>query len=110
MKKIITMALALFAFQANAAEYQVTIPSDSGANYTVLQKEAVGNFMTIVTKRDGKSGTSYSKRMYSCENNTVKYLGTGDTLEQMDNSAPDENLSPIVPGSIAEYIGREACR
>lgn len=110
MKKIITLLSVLIACQAHASEYQVTIPSDSSATYTVLQKEAVGNFMTIVTKRDGKSGVSYSKRMYSCDNNTVKYLGTGDTLEQMDNSPPDESLSPIVPGSIADYIGKEACR
>ncbi|EID64666.1 hypothetical protein ECW26_48270 [Escherichia coli W26] len=42
--------------------------------------------------------------------NEVKYLGSGETLEQMKNSKPDPKMGGIVSGSIADYVGREACK
>lgn len=37
------------------------------------------------------------------------YLGSGETLGEMRSSKPDDHLSPIVDGSIADYVGNEAC-
>lgn len=93
-----------------AAEMPLHIPSDSKANYLVLEKGGSGPQRTIVTKRTGSSGTSYSKRLYDCSNGTVKYLGSGDSPEEMRRSKPDPRMGPIVEGSIAYYVGREACR
>ncbi|MGX8939436.1 hypothetical protein ACWWJF_20865 [Symbiopectobacterium sp. Eva_TO] len=45
-----------------------------------------------------------------CKSCTVKYLGTGDTLEQMKKSSPDKSMAPIVGESIAYYVGLEACK
>jgi hypothetical protein len=87
----------------------LSVPSDPRASYFVLEKDRNGSQSVIVTKRVGSSGTSYSKRLYSCSDGTVKYLGTGDSLDAMSKSMPDPNMGPIVEGSITYYVGLEAC-
>jgi hypothetical protein len=92
-----------------AAETHLNVPSDPQAQYFVLETGGSGAERTIVTKRVGSSGTSYSNRIYNCQEKTVKYLGTGDTLEEMERSQPGPFMAPIVPGSIAYYVGLKAC-
>jgi hypothetical protein len=72
------------------------VPSDAKANFYVLKKEGQGDERTVVTKREGPSGTSYSKRLYNCVEHTVKYLGAGDSLEAMAVSAADPTMTPIL--------------
>lgn len=90
----------------------ITINSDI-AKYFVLEKNLKvntnKNLRSIVTKRVGSSGTTYSKRLYDCKNNTVKYLGTGDSIDAMNKSKEDTNMSPIVTGSIAYEVGLIIC-
>lgn len=110
MKNLIT-CIALFAtIPSFAAEKMLHVPSDSKATYIVLDKSGKGNLRTIVTKRMGLSGDSFSKRLYNCKNQTVKYIGTGDTLAEMKASKPKDKMSEIVPGAIADYVGIEACK
>ena len=109
--KLHTVIVGLFlSIPVFGAEKPLNIPSDSKAQFFVLEKGGNGVRRTIVTKRIGSSGTSYSKRLYNCSNNTVKYLGTGDSLAEMAASKPDPNMAPIVEGSIAYYVGIEACK
>lgn len=111
MRKILLILfLALAAANAAAAEIPLTVPSDAGAQYFVLEKSGPNPERTIVTRRIGSSGTTYSRRLYNCNDNTVKYLGTGDSIVAMNNSRPDPKMTPIVEGSIAYYVGRYACR
>ncbi|WP_230200555.1 hypothetical protein [Serratia marcescens] len=109
IKYIITISL-LFSQFAFSAEYKISIPTDAKAVYTVLGKGEHDGLKTIITKREGSSGVSYSERAYDCVNRTVKYLGDGETLEQMKSSRADPNMSDIVPESIADYVGNEACK
>jgi hypothetical protein len=108
--RTLTLILALAPIAAIAVETPLSVPSDPKARFFVLEKGGKGAERTILTKRVGPSGTSYSRRLYNCSNSTVKYLGTGDTLDEMKKSKPDPNMGPIVPGSIAFYVGQEACR
>ncbi|MGQ0529943.1 MAG: hypothetical protein ACT4PG_09055 [Panacagrimonas sp.] len=107
--RIMFLSLAISA-SALAAEKTLSVPSDSKAQFFVLEKGGKGAERTIVTKRVGPSGTSYSKRLYNCTDGTVKYLGTGDSLAEMASSKADPNMGPIVQGSIAYYVGVEACK
>lgn len=110
MRHLFLAAIMLAASTLVSAEGKpFPVPSDARATYFIL--EVSGNWpdRTIVTKRIGSSGTSYSKRLYDCSNATVKYLGTGDTMAEMGNSKPDPKMSPIVSQSIADYVGRQAC-
>lgn len=95
---------------AGAADQLVNVPSDSKAKYYVLEKSGKDTQRVILTRRVGPSGTSFSKRLYNCAERTVKYLATGDTLADLAQSKPDPKMGPILEGSIAYYIGLEACR
>lgn len=110
MKLHLALLSIVVSTSAYAAEVPLNIPSDPKAEFFVLEKEGSSAERTIVTKRVGSSGSSYSKRLYNCHNNTVKYLGSGDSLSAMAASKPDPNMGPIVRGSIAYYVGREACK
>ncbi|HDG8091882.1 TPA: hypothetical protein PCO36_000418 [Klebsiella oxytoca] len=109
MKNFLFVVISLMSFSAVSAT-AISIPTDSKAKYTIIDKSMNGSMATITTKREGPSGTSYSQRLYDCTAWTVKYLGDGDTLEQMKASKPDEGMSSIVDNSIAYYIGQRACK
>ena len=108
--KIIALVLMLTVSFGAASATTISIPTDSKAKYTIIDKSLNGSMATITTMREGPSGTSYSQRLYDCTAWTVKYLGDGDTLEQMKASKPDEGMSSIVDNSIAYYIGQRACK
>lgn len=91
------------------SEQTFTISADPKGIYVVLEKSGDGNERTILTKREGPSGKTFSKRLYNCKENTVKYLGTGDTMEAMMASKADPNMAPIIELSIAYYLGQRAC-
>ncbi|MEB7893394.1 hypothetical protein NGK65_06550 [Serratia ureilytica] len=110
MKKTLLLVALFVSPFVMSAEYKISIPTDSKAVYTVLGKGERDGLKTIITKREGSSGVSYSERAYDCVNRTVKYLGDGETLEQMKSSHADSNMSEIVPESIADYVGNEACK
>ena len=95
---------------AIGAETRVAIPSDSKARYSILERGGTADMPTLVTKRVGPSGTSYSKRLFDCRGRTWKYLGDGETLEDMRTSRPDKKMSPLVDKSIADYLWNEACK
>lgn len=88
----------------------LVIPSDPNAKYYVIDKAKENGNAVIITQRIGSSGVSYSSRLYDCANGAVKYLGTGATRAAMEASAPDPSMGPITSGSIADYVGQEACQ
>jgi len=90
--------------------YPLSIPSDPKAQYNVLGKGGTHNNPTLVTKRIGPSGTSYSEWLFDCSASKAKYLGHGDTLEEMQASSPyNSEMGPIVEESITWYAWRHAC-
>lgn len=93
-----------------AGLYSLTIPSDSAVKYFVLEINGKGSYRTIVTKRAGAAGVSFSKRIYNCNKGTVKYLGSGRSIEEMNSSVPDPKMSAITNKSIAYYLQYHACK
>ena len=110
MRIALLLALAFTTSAIVAAERQLAVPTDAKARYTILEIGGNHPNKTIVTRRVGSSGTTYSKRIYNCLHRTVKYLGSGDTLAEMNASNPDPKMASIVDLSIADYVGREACK
>jgi hypothetical protein len=107
--QLVVLATLFISAPGHAAEKPISVPSDPKAQFFVLEKGGKGVERTILTKRVGPSGTTYSKRLYNCADNTVKYLGSGETQESMTASKADQKMAPIVEGSIAYYVGVEAC-
>jgi hypothetical protein len=90
----------------------VSVPTDSGATYKiVVQDLGYGrSALVVISQRIGSSGTSFAIREVNCDAGTFRYMGEGDTLEQAMNSVDDTaTMSPLVDGSISDYIVRAAC-
>lgn len=110
MNRFLLFAAMLITSAAlHAAETPLAVPTDANAKCTVLEVGGKDPHRTIVTKRVGSSGTRFAKREYNCSTGTVRYLGDGDTLAEMARSKPSPNMAPIVPRSIADYVGHRAC-
>lgn len=107
---LVGLFVSVPVFSAEKYLSTLSIPSDSGAQFFVLEKGGSLEARFIVTKRVGSSGTTYSKRLYNCKYGNVKYLGSGPTLSAMETSRPDPDMASIVEGSIAYYVGIEACK
>lgn len=87
------------------------VPSDPKGHYTVLGVYKVDySHVQIDTLREGASGTTYSRRLVDCGQAEIMYLGTGETIQEMERERPDPGMAPIVDGSIAYYVARRACQ
>lgn len=87
----------------------LAVPSDAQARFYVLERSGSASNPTIVTKRIGTTFTSFARREYDCARKLVRYLGFGDTREQMNAATPPSDWGPITDGAIADYVGRAAC-
>ncbi|MFC4349604.1 hypothetical protein ACFO5Q_17270 [Kordiimonas lipolytica] len=108
---VVTSCFALLTTQAQAQNFPpLQISADPSARYEVLDvtQRADGMF-EIVTKRTGKSGISYAKRLVDCRSQTAKYLGDGETLESMERSKPSPRMGPLVEGSSTHAVAMYAC-
>jgi hypothetical protein len=110
MRQIALVVLLAAAGIGHAAEVSLVVPTDRGAKYSVLEVTGKWPNRTILTKRVGSSGTSYSRRLYNCSNHTFKYLATGDTIAELAKSKADPAMGPLVSGSISDYVGKHACK
>lgn len=112
MKKILILAAlaASFGVSAQVAIGQsYKIPSDPTGTYFNLEINGSGRMRTIVTKREGKLGTSFSKREINCADRTFRYLGTADSLQELKTARVDEKMSPLTEGSVSTYVSEQAC-
>lgn len=108
----LTLAAALLACSAatHAYDWPLAIPSDTKAQHYILEIAGTWPGRTAITRRTGTGGTLYAKRFFDCLNHTVKYLGTGATLAAVARSQPESDMTPVAPGSVADYAEREACK
>lgn len=115
MKKFLVMALLAVASSAGvqvAIGKPYKIESDPSATYYNLELGGSGKLRTIVTKREGKSGTSFAKREVDCAARTFRYLGDGDSLDAMKASKPSKpspSMGPLTERSISSYVADQAC-
>lgn len=89
----------------------ISVPSDPKTHYWALEgKRTSPTVVEILTRREGRSGTSYSITEYDCTRRMYRYLGDGDTLEaaKAKDVAPGP-MGPLVSESIATYVAYYAC-
>ncbi|RMO05333.1 hypothetical protein ALQ47_01218 [Pseudomonas cichorii] len=103
------LGLLIPVCSAHAIEKAIVVPSDPTGNYALVEKSGNAGKRVVVTKREGFLGVMYSKRIYDCQNRTVNLVGTGATLEIMEQSHPVSSMGPIIRDSTAEDIHAEAC-
>lgn len=110
MKNRMFAILAMAAMPVLAAETPLSVPSDTKAQYFVLERDTKGNERKITTKRVGPSGIGYSQRLVNCSAGTSKYLGDGETREEMKESRPEGEMTQLTQGSVSFYVAKAACK
>ncbi len=110
MKYHIAILSLTLSAAALAAELPVNVPAEPNTQFFIVEKTGSSTERVIIIKCVGPSGTSYAKRLYNCNNNTFKQLGSGSNLTQINESRPEINMRPIPQESIADYLGIEACK
>lgn len=103
--------IALIAAGAAQAGPRISVPSDSRAAYELVSRSPLPNGrLSVVTKRSGPSGVSYSRREIDCRAMTFRYTGDGDTLAQLDQPYAKGKMGPLTPQSISTYVANAVCR
>jgi hypothetical protein len=87
-------------------------PSDPNARFRILSVNRLSNGnIEVLNRRDGPSGTSYSRREISCSAYTYRYLGEGDTLEEAKADSPNPgSMAPLTGTSASSDVADAACR
>lgn len=85
----------------------------AGGRYHLLMVEEMENGnLEVLTRRNGSSGTSYSRREINCSApRSYRYLGDGDTRTEAEADAPNPgDMSELVSGSISSDVAEYVCR
>jgi hypothetical protein len=86
-------------------------PADPNATYSLLSvKPGEGGNIIAMTRRVGRSGTSYSNREIDCGAQLARYIGEGDTREEAEKPSPNPGeMAPLVEGSSTHAAVQAAC-
>lgn len=103
------LALLIPALGAHAEAKTIPVPMDVAGQHALLEKSGSSDLRVVVTRREGLLGVLYSKRLYNCEKHLVSLVGTGSTLEIMEQAHAVSGMRPIIQDSTDDYIGSEAC-
>jgi hypothetical protein len=97
-----------------AGAERIDVSSDpAGATYYLLWTSRMpNNNYEVVTRRDGRLGTSYARREVNCTTPmTFCYLGQGDSLAEAKKNVPNPGaMAQVERGSISAQIVEAACR
>ena len=107
----ISAFIIVVAFPASAQ--RIPVPPDPNGRYQALNVTRKPNgLVEILTRREGRSGTSFALREVDCRNDRSRYLGEGDTREEAMRRDAQTNteLAPLFEGSVSWYVARFACR
>ena len=89
---------------------EIAVWSDPKASYTDQGSGVLENGnLWLVTRREGPSGVSFSKREIDCASGTFRYMQEGDALESMSDTNDDE-MGALTEGSISTLVSDYACK
>jgi hypothetical protein len=96
---------------ANPEASRIYVPWHKSTRLTALELKSVGpDTVDIMTRRDGKSGTTYVLRRIDCAAREFQYLGEGTTEQQArEGHAADTKKNRLTEGSISFYVAAHAC-
>jgi len=86
------------------------IYSDPGTAYEVAAISGKSRgIVTIMTKRSGRSGISYTRRECDCDNGTGRMIGDGASKSAALQNRPAEPFYRLSAGSISAEVCAFAC-
>ena len=114
MRLMTALLVALACTPAAADEYSLDIDNDLKAEYFVVEKAGTPEQPTLLVKRVRAGTTSYSLRLFDCEGQSYKKLGSADSVEALaDVPLTDvplaDDLVPAQDDTIAYQLWEHAC-
>jgi len=109
MRGKIALTALLALPPAWAAEEPVKLKLKASGEYFLMERAGTAQLPTMVVKRIGPSGTTYSRRAFDCAAKTAMLLGSGDSLETMAKDQPEASQTPLRKDSVTEQLWRIAC-
>ena len=108
---IVVVDTAAVAAKDSTKGIPFKVASDSRARYFLLDVVPGKNGNIIATtRREGFSGTRFSRREINCLAWTFRYVGEGDTLKQASRTNYNVGkMSELVDGSISDVAVKFAC-
>jgi hypothetical protein len=106
---IVALSGSLGILSALAEDTPIDIHTDIEGQYFLVEEGGSFSKPTLVVKRVAPGVTHYIKREFDCDARTVRYLGEGESLEEMEASQPDSEANPINAGSIPDQLARLVC-
>lgn len=108
---ILMLALAgsLGTLSALAEDTPIDIKTDLKGQYFIVEKGGTPEKPTLVVKRAAPGYNHYVKREFDCAAHTVRYLGEGESLEEMAAGQPDAEGNPIEKDTIPDQLARHVC-
>lgn len=101
---------AVFALSfAAAGEYPLQIDSDTKSEYVVIEKAGTVDQPTLLLKRARAGAVSYSNRLFDCTHQSYKVLGSGESLDAVADSQPDDAMISAKKGTVAYQLWKHAC-
>jgi hypothetical protein len=91
---------------------RIPVPWHTSTRLVALDLKQTGpHTVEILTRRDGKTGTTYTRRVIDCAERTFRYLGEG-TSEAMARAGhgAEREMSPLREGTIPFQVAAYACR
>jgi len=89
----------------------ISVPSDPGTRYWAVEGSRPSpTTVEILTRREGRSGSSYSVRLIDCATWQFRYSGEGKTPEEAKaRKSKPAQMSPLTKGSVETDIADYAC-
>ncbi len=97
-------------FAAAASDVPIAIKTDLEGQYFLVEQSGTASNPVVVVKRVDGTYEYYVKREFDCAAGTVRYLGEGESLEEMAAAEAEPEASPIESGSIPDQLARLLCR
>ena len=106
---MVALAGALGPFAALAEDTPLDIKTDLRGQFFLVEKGDNDGNPTLLVKAVAGNYTHYVKREFDCVARTVRYLGRGESLEEVAAARPDAKTYPIEDGTIADQLARLVC-
>ena len=97
------------SFAVRADDTPLDIKADLRGQFFVVEKDDDDDKPTLLVKAVAGNCTRYLKRELDCVARTVRYLGRGESLEEVAAARPDAKAYLIVAGTIADQLARLVC-
>lgn len=91
------------------ADQPIDIHTDLEGQYYLVEQGGSPGRPVLLVKRIAPGITHYVKREIDCGARTVRYLGEGESLDEIANAEPDPEVQPVEKGSIADQLRRLVC-